>query len=93
MFINVNTIKCMATPLFSLSLCGPHRVFLISDLSQRVGHADIFFFQSKVVFAFRHIHHPVTLSILAHTGAVVPSNDHYYIETVAPSGDHYFIDI
>ena len=52
-------------------------------------------------FAVRHILYPVTLS----ADAVVPSSDHYCIETVlspsdhycievvAPSGDHYCMDI
>ena len=40
-------------------------------------------------FAVNHIHHPVTISTLI---AVVPSSDHYCIETVAQSGDHSSIE-
>ena len=67
----------------------PHPVFLISGLSLLVGDVDVFFLQSKVLCAVRHIHYPVnTSSGHFNTDAVVPSSDHYCIETVVPSGDH-----
>ena len=105
---------CTLPPSFSLflSLCLSslsmvlHLVFLISGLSLLFGDVGVFFLQSKVFFAVRHIHYPVNPSSdHFHTDAVVPSSehcrsatvlppsDHYCINTVAPSGDHYRIDI
>ena len=71
----------------------PHPVILISGLSLRFGDVDIFFLQSKKLFAVRHIHYPVNPSSdHFHTNAVVPSSDHCHTETVLPPSDHYCID-
>ena len=91
--------KTMRRPSLLLSLSGhlshslsvvPHPVFLISGLSLRIGHVDVFFLQSKVL-AVRHIlHHS---SDHFHTDAVVPSSEHCCTETVLTSSDHYCIEI